>query len=615
VREPLDQKALPAARAALGQQGIMEGIDYRGAPVVAALRAIPDSPWSLVARMDAAEVYSPLREQLRLVAVLIGALLLGAGAGVGLVWRQQRMRFYQAKYAAEESRAKLAAIVESSEDAIIGKSLDGIIMSWNASAERLFGYRAAEMIGQHITRIIPPNAQAQEVEILKRLRCGERLEHYEAVRIAKDGRPVDVSLTISPVFDAAGTIVGAAKIVRDITERRRLEAKLQQVQKMEAVGQLAGGVAHDYNNILTSTLLQLSMLLDDPNLPKGTKSTLRQLEREAQRAAGLTRQLLLFSRQQAIRRQPLDLHSVLARLLDMLRRLLSEDVQLEYPTGSDPLWVEADATMIEQVITNLCLNAQDAMAPKGGRLTIDTKLVELDAEATRVNPEASPGSFVCLSVTDTGRGMDSATLTRLFEPFFTTKEVGKGTGLGLSIVYGITKQHSGWVEVTSQVGKGSTFRVYLPALAKAPPVRPEFPALEDQQGKETILLVEDEKAIRDIVALGLQLFGYRVFEAGNGPEAIKVWDDHAGEIDLLFTDMRMPGSMTGIDLFEQFKRTKATLKGIISSGYSEEISKSQERMTPGLTFLPKPYDVKTLAGTVRKCLDQASPLRGSDPSG
>jgi PAS domain S-box-containing protein len=228
LRRPLDQEALPAARAALGQEGAMEGLDYRGVPVVAALRTIPGSPWSLVARMAAAEVYAPLRERLWQMLVLIGAVLFGAGASIALVWRQQRVRFYRTKYESEEARAKLAAIVEYSNDAIIGKSLDGTITSWNASAERLFGYRAAEMIGQSVTRIIPPNAHAQEAETLKQLGRGERVEHYETVRLAKDGRLVAVSLTISPVRDAAGTIIGAAKIARDITARKRAEEALRE---------------------------------------------------------------------------------------------------------------------------------------------------------------------------------------------------------------------------------------------------------------------------------------------------------------------------------------------------------------------------------------------------
>jgi CheY-like chemotaxis protein len=294
---------------------------------------------------------------------------------------------------------------------------------------------------------------------------------------------------------------------------------------------------------------------------------------------------------------------VLSNLLEMLRRLLNKNIRLECAADQGPLFVEADAVMIEQLITNLCLNAQDAMTPGGGRLAIGARLVALDADAARMNPEATPGSFVCLSVTDSGDGMDAETLEHLFEPFFATERVGKGAGLGLSTVYGITKQHRGWMEVTSQLGQGSTFRVYLPELAKPDQAGAEGAALRARNGRETVLVVDDEQAVRKMVTMGLQIYGYRVLEAGNGSEALQVWGDHAHEIDLLFTDMRMPGGISGIELFEQLKRGAPSLIGIISSGYSEQILKPQELMPSGLTFLPKPYNVKTLVGTVRNCLD------------
>jgi CheY-like chemotaxis protein len=229
-----------------------------------------------------------------------------------------------------------------------------------------------------------------------------------------------------------------------------------------------------------------------------------------------------------------------------------------------------------------------------------------------MNAEARPGLFACLSIADTGCGMDEATLKRLFEPFFTTKGVEKGTGLGLSTVYGITRQHGGWVEVASRIGEGSTFRVYLPALAKAPAAIPESPVLEIRKGMEAILLVDDQEMVRHMVALGLKRYGYRVIEAASGPEAIQAWKDNRGEIDLLFTDMRMP-DMTGLELFRRLRQGKATLKAIISSGYSEELVKLKGEVDPQVTLLPKPYVLKTLAKTVRDCLDQAEPLRGSGP--
>jgi len=385
---------------------------------------------------------------------------------------------------------------------------------------------------------------------------------------------------------------------------RASEEQLRQAQRMEAVGQLAGGVAHDYNNILTSTLMQLGLLLGDPDLTDEMKEPLRQLLSDAERAAGLTRQLLMFSRRQVIQVKQIDLVAVLADLLKMLRRLLGETIRIEFQGGHGPLWIKADAGMIEQAVTNLCVNARDAMAPKGGRLTIDTRLVRLGAEAARENPEARPGTFVCLAVIDTGCGMSPAIMEHIFEPFFTTKEVGKGTGLGLATVYGIAKQHEGWVEVVSEVNHGSIFRLYFPAVTEVAPAASEHGGTEARKGTETILLVEDDQAVRDTVVQGLQRHGYRVFVASDGQEAIEIWDRHAAEIDLLFTDIRMPGGMSGLDLHERLKQTRANLPVIISSGYSDEITKLGMSVNPVLVFLPKPYDVQTLAETVRRCLDR-----------
>jgi len=386
---------------------------------------------------------------------------------------------------------------------------------------------------------------------------------------------------------------------------RASEEQLRQAQRMEAVGQLAGGVAHDYNNILTSTLMQLGLLLGDPNLTEEMRHSLGQLVSDAERAASLTRQLLMFSRRQIIQVKQIDLNEVLANLLKMLRRLLGETINLEFQGNPHPLWIKADAGMIEQIVTNLCVNARDAMSPNGGRLTINARLVPVGAEAAQGNAEARPGIFVCLSVIDTGCGMDAATLKHIFEPFFTTKEVGKGTGLGLATVYGITKQHGGWVEVVSEVGRGSVFRVYLPAVTKA--VLPDSgPAeVETRKGTETILLVEDDQAVREMIVRGLQRYGYRVFVAADGREAEGIWHRHAEEIDLLFTDIRMPGGTSGLELYERFKHSKAGLQVVISSGYSEEIVKLGMSVNPFLVFLPKPYDVKTMADTVRRSLDRA----------
>ncbi len=391
------------------------------------------------------------------------------------------------------------------------------------------------------------------------------------------------------------------RLERGIAERTQ---ELVQARKMEAVGQLAGGVAHDFNNILTAILMQLGLLLEEKDLDPSSKAGLQDLEKQAKRAASLTRQLLAFSRRQVMRSRPFDINAMLDELFRMLRRLLGEAISLEFKNGH-PLWIDGDIAMIEQVVTNLCLNARDAMTPKGGRLLIETSLRDVNEVEARANPEARPGSFVRLSVTDTGCGMDETILQHIFEPFFTTKEISKGTGLGLATVYGIVKQHRGWVKVASKVGSGSTFSVFLPARAAPGAGEPAAAAAHAPRGKETILLVEDEKAVRRMACLCLQKFGYQVIEASDGPEAISVWDRCGPQIDLLFSDMVMPNGITGLDLAERFNRTKPGLKVIITSGYSVDLRNAGVSGESGFVYLAKPYEMRNLAAIVRNCLDGA----------
>jgi two-component system cell cycle sensor histidine kinase/response regulator CckA len=392
-------------------------------------------------------------------------------------------------------------------------------------------------------------------------------------------------------------------VSRDITERKRLEEQLRQAQKMEAVGQLAGGVAHDFNNILAATMMHLDLLRDRPDLDPEMLDSLKELQAGAERAARLTQQLLLFSRRSAIQVRELDLNAVVENLVKMLRRLLGEHIDLRFHgTRVLPL-VEADAGMLEQVVVNLAVNARDAMA-KGGRLTISTDVIEIDEEKARDSPERRPGVFVCLAMADTGEGMDPATLRRIFEPFFTTKDAEKGTGLGLATVFGIVKQHKGWLEVESMVGNGSTFRIFLPALPWSDDAEsPGAPCEQVRGGNETILLVEDEPELRDMVKEHLEILGYRVLEAGNGKEALALWEERSPQIDLLFTDMVMPEGITGLDLMERMRATKPGLKVIISSGYSNDLLQRGAATPADVVCLPKPYQGSTLALTVRGCLD------------
>ena len=393
----------------------------------------------------------------------------------------------------------------------------------------------------------------------------------------------------------------ARALVTDITARLALEEQLRQAQKMELVGQLAGGVAHDFNNILAAMMLNLDLLQRQRQLPTEAETPLHDLDVLAKRASSLTGQLLLFSRRQTLQTTRLELNAALTQLLQMLERTLGEDVRLVRVGSNAELWVDGDVAILEQATMNVCLNARDAM-PNGGTLTLEVSAVDFDAQSAAAEPNARAGSFVCLRVTDTGCGMSPDVLKRLFEPFFTTKEVGKGTGLGLSSALGIAQQHNGWLSVESRLGFGSTFRLYLPRAAQ-PKLRlpAKTPAPVAERTGQTILLVEDEPELLHASARALTQLGYRVFCASAGPEALEVWARSQVIIDLLLTDMRMPKGISGLQLAERLWAQKPSLKVIIMSGYNTEIAAVCDGVERAYTFLPKPFDLETLSRVVRHC--------------
>jgi two-component system, cell cycle sensor histidine kinase and response regulator CckA len=371
---------------------------------------------------------------------------------------------------------------------------------------------------------------------------------------------------------------------------------------MEAVGQLAAGIAHDFNNMLTVIQGHVCLLLAYGADPEHAKS-LNEISRTSERAAHLTRQLLTFSRRQPFMPQSLDLNEVIAATLEMLRRMIGERIQVEFHRGSSLPGVQADCAMIEQIILNLAVNARDAM-PDGGRLVFATELENISEEYVRSHAEAVAGEFICITVSDTGCGMDAATLRRIFEPFFTTKEVGKGTGLGLATVYGSVKQHGGWVEVASELGIGTTFRIFLPA-GGAPPVTQTMDSATQpvDGGHETILLVEDENGVRELARNVLCRYGYAVVCAEDSAEALKLWQEQRERIDLLLTDMVMPNGLNGRELAHRLRSERPDLKVIYSSGYSVEFEGNEFDLEQDANFLPKPYAAHKLASVVRQCLD------------
>jgi two-component system, cell cycle sensor histidine kinase and response regulator CckA len=499
---------------------------------------------------------------------------------------------------AENQIQKLAAFPRVNPNPVLEFDAQGALTYFNDAAQEL----AAALGEAHPRDILPPNAPD-----LARQALGFN-EKKLNVEVAKAGKTISWSF-----FPITGSHVVHCYGV-DITDMENLEAQFRQAQKMESIGQLAAGVAHDFNNILTVIQGYADLLKARYDGDKELTGPLKQISDASRRASALTRQLLMFSRKQVLQPKVLDLNAVLHNLHNMLTRLLGEHIAVENTFAASVPSIEADTGMLEQVVMNLAVNARDAM-PKGGKLIIATATAEIDAQYVRQRPDARPGRHVRLSVTDTGTGMDRKTLERIFEPFFSTKPVGKGTGLGLATVYGIVKQHKGWVEVKSEIGVGTTFDVYIPvAQTAAEPVaeRPIEAAQAARGGNETILLVEDEQTLREWVREILQGAGYRIVEAPNGVDALKAWDEQLGRIDLLLTDMVMPEGLTGRDLARQLKTRQPGLKVIYTSGYSEEIL-SNEADLRDAPFLPKPYHAPQLTKLVREQLD-AKPLAVPAPA-
>lgn len=390
--------------------------------------------------------------------------------------------------------------------------------------------------------------------------------------------------------------------VCDITDRLTKEVQLRQTHKMEAVGQMAAGFAHDFNNILAIVQGYSSLLLADQRLDPSAHKALKEVSAATERAANLTRQLLIFSRKQFMQPKTLDLNRLLQGMENTLQRVLGESTAVKFKLSPDGPFVRADSAMMEQALVNLAVNAHESM-PRGGQLEVSTQIVEIDAGYVRRKPEARTGAFTCLTVSDTGSGFDPANLNRLFEPFFSAKGNGKGMGLGLATVYGIMKQHNGWIEVASQPGQGTTFKLFFPnepkpaAAAKAP-----LPGVAG--GTEHILLVEDEAGLCVMVEGILRRYGYKVITAPNGVEAMQLWKQHQGQFDLLLTDMVMPEGLTGRQLAEKLRALSPGLKVVYSSGYSVDLVNGEGlELSEGLNFLQKPYHPQKLAQTVRSCLD------------
>jgi two-component system cell cycle sensor histidine kinase/response regulator CckA len=628
----------------------------------------------------------------------------------------------------EEAREAFASIVELSHDAIVTKNLDGVITGWNRAAERMYGYSAVQAVGQSISVLLPPERLVELDAIMECVEEGQAVENLETQRITKQGNVVDVSVSVSPMKDRKGRVVGASTIARDITlrkraeeqlqlqsaaleaaanailitdsdgrivwansafttltgysreeilgknpsflnsgeqpknyyaemwstissgqvwqgeiinrrkdgtiytedmtitplaanaghqtnkyfiaikqdvtERRTLQKQLQQAQKMEAVGRLAGGVAHDFNNMLGvisgySELLKLQGNLDEKALHYS-----EEIHVAAKRAASLTQQLLAFSRKQIIQPRVIELNDLVKNLGNMLRRLIGDDIELALKFSCSDSRVKIDPGQIEQVIMNLAVNSRDAM-PEGGKLTIESSMCDLDESYAIHHKPVIPGRYIQLSISDTGTGMDQNTMSHIFEPFFTTKELGRGTGLGLSIVYGIVKQSGGYIWAYSELGNGTTFRLYFPFRA-TPAARPIIqPLIESTRGSETILLVEDDANLRSLIIEFLGGLGYNVIQCENGTAALAFTSKQAAPIHGLITDIMMPG-MDGRELADRLITRVPELKVLYISGYTHDSSVQTRTLYEGEAFMQKPFSLSDLSRTLRSVLDKKS---------
>lgn len=474
------------------------------------------------------------------------------------------------------------------------------ILTVNDAAIHHYGYSREEFLGMTIQDLhLPEHLPALLEDVQARSGGCQKTSIWKQRK--KDGALAEVEITTHNLVldDHLATLV----LAKDVTEHLNLEAQLRQSQKMDSIGQLAAGVAHDFNNILSVIQGHASLLLAARDVAGDTADSLAQIRLAAERAANLTRQLLTFSRRQHMQRKMLNLNEVINNVAIMLERLLEANIALELRLAPQLPLINADLGMLEQILVNLSVNSRDAM-PHGGLLTLSTRATRIDEPYVQSHPEASPGHYVLLTVADTGSGMDAQVLARIFEPFFTTKAVGKGTGLGLATVYGIVKQHHGWLEVGSQVGHGTTFKVFLPACStpnESPGAAPDAVSLRG--GTERVLVVEDEPPLLLLVRHILQTHGYRVLTAASGVEALELWQKEADPIQLLLTDMVMPNGVSGWELGTRLQAAHPDLKVIYTSGYSIDLVGREVELREGYNFLQKPFPPRKLVQTVRERLD------------
>ena len=515
----------------------------------------------------------------------------------------QQIQIYRIRHQLVQREELFRLISENAADMIAVVDAAGQRLYNSPAYGRVLGYSTEELQSTSSFEQVHPDDRklVQEAEAEARGGGGRTIQYRMR---HKDGSWRVVESRASAILDAQGKISNLVIVNRDVSERRQLEEQFRQAQKMEAVGRLSGGVAHDFNNLLGVIIGYAEFLQESLPAENALRGSVDEILKAGKRAASLTRQLLAFSRQQVLDPKVLDLNATVSDIEKMLRRLISEDIELTTLLSPNLGRVKADQGQLEQVLMNLAVNARDAM-PSGGRLLIETENMVMDEKFVRRYPyPVQPGPYVSLTVTDSGIGMDAETKARAFEPFFTTKEKGKGTGLGLSTVYGVVKQSGGYIDIYSSPGAGTTFKIYLPRVEEA--IKSEKTmggTVSSFEGKETILLAEDETSLRTLTRSTLELCGYKVLEAKDGVEALEVSERHAGPIELLLTDIVMPG-MGGRALAQELTRRRPEIRVVYMSGYTGQAVGAQGPVEPGSDLLPKPFTREILTRKVREALDR-----------
>ena len=540
----------------------------------------------------------------------LSASVIGSAIRHGLELSRKEAQRREAEVALRESEELYRLLVQNVDDIIYkvmidaGDAMQGKVQFVSGQVKRILGYDAEEFVTNPLlwSQILHPDDVANVAEVTRRI-LKDSTTCTRQYRIRQlTGKYIWIEDKVTTLFNPNGRAVSLLGVACNVTERRNLEDQLRQAQKMEAVGQLAGGIAHDFNNILTAiigygTFLQMKLKDGDP-----LKHSADQILASAERAAHLTQSLLAFSRKQIINPKPVDLNEIIRALVRFLKRIIGEDIELRTVPAEGELIVKADSGQIEQILMNLATNARDAM-PKGGLITVSTSRLSLDAEFTKAHGYGEPGPYALISFEDTGVGIDKKTQEKIFDPFFTTKEVGKGTGLGLSIVYGIVKQHNGYVTVYSEQGMGTTFRIYFPITRSAIEEARQREEAAPASGSETVLLGEDDPGVRNLTKMILEQSGYTVIEALDGDEAVAKFMENRDRIQLLLLDIVMP-KKSGKAVSEEIRKTSPRVRVLFTSGYTAEIIHQNGILDEGLNFITKPFSPRDLLKKIREVLDQ-----------